>query len=181
LYFERDRRGGFKPSERYDALALATANTHDMATLSGFWRGRDIELRQQVGLIETNEDAEKAFEEREQEKRALLRRLQNESLVEGKAGRGAMHDGSAALRGAVHKFLCNAPSVLVGLSLDDLAGEVDPVNVPGVGPDKYPSWTRRMKMSIEEMPQSGEVQEALQCGGRGMKAREAEVREEVAS
>src|SRR5207253_9907985 len=44
LYFERDRRG-FKPAIDYPPLALATANTHDMATLAGWWNEPDIDLR----------------------------------------------------------------------------------------------------------------------------------------
>src|SRR3712207_9503922 len=45
LYFERGEGGAFTPADRYAADALATANTHDMATLAGFWEGRDVELR----------------------------------------------------------------------------------------------------------------------------------------
>jgi hypothetical protein len=35
------------------------------------------------------------------------------------------------------------------------------VNLPGVAPDQWPSWTRRMTMSLEEMTRSPEVQRAL--------------------
>jgi 4-alpha-glucanotransferase len=70
------------------------------------------------------------------------------------------------LTAAVHEFLCTTPSDLVGQSFDDLIGEVDPVNVPGVGPDKYPSWRRRTRMTMEEASWSFEVDDAIRCKSR---------------
>jgi 4-alpha-glucanotransferase len=159
LYFERNRRGAFKPAERYPRLALATANTHDMPTIAGFWEGRDIEVRSDVGLIASEADAERAREDRETDRAALLRRLRAEKLIP----RGQAPETPAELRGAVHAFLCRTPSQLVGLSLDDLAGEVEPVNVPGVGADKYPSWTRKMRLDLATITASDDVRTALRC------------------
>ena len=64
---------------------------------------------------------------------------------------------SAELRAAVHGFLWSTPAQLVGLSLDDLAGEVEPVNVPGVGPDRFASWTRKMRADLETITTSDEA------------------------
>jgi 4-alpha-glucanotransferase len=169
LYFERDKGGGFLASDRYPPLALATANTHDMATLAGFWRGQDIDDRARVGLIESPEAKAKASAEREQDKVALVERLSAEgTLGRGPwaAGRGAPEPNDVEFRAAVHEFLCKTPAALVGISLDDLAGELDSVNVPGVGPDKHSSWTRKMSMTLEEMRESGGVRAGLRCSGR---------------
>ncbi|HJU65138.1 MAG TPA: 4-alpha-glucanotransferase, partial [Gemmatimonadaceae bacterium] len=92
LYFERTKRGGYRAPSRYEPLSLTTANTHDMATLAGFWQGRDIELKRGVGLIESDDEMQEAKRAREQDRRALMRAL---SDARGR-GRG-VRDDSAAL------------------------------------------------------------------------------------
>ncbi len=160
LYFERDRAGRFRRPEEYPELSLATANTHDMPTLAGFFTGRDIGLRADVGLLPNATAVKEAREERERDQLNLRTRLTEDGLVDG--------DGDpAALTGAVHEYLSRSDAVLVGLSLDDLTGEQDAVNLPGVGPDRYPSWTRKMHTAVEELPDSEYVRSALRCGGRG--------------
>ncbi|MDB4877536.1 MAG: 4-alpha-glucanotransferase [Gemmatimonadetes bacterium] len=171
LYFERDWNSGgaFKPADSYPRLALATANTHDLATLTGFWEGRDIDVRRSVGLIESDEDARRAHDERNTDRVALLRALSVEKIIP----ENSAPQTPAVLRAAVHAFLCRTPSQLVGLSVDDLAGEVESVNVPGVGPDKYPSWTRKMRVSLEVLAASTDALVALRCDGRMRSSTEA--------
>lgn len=158
LYFEREHELGFKPAASYDAMALATANTHDMPTIDGFWRGRDIDVRREVGLIESDDDAAKARQDREEEKRALVQRLRDDGVLKPDD-----EPSGAALRGAVHDFLCRTPSALVGLSLDDIVGESEPVNVPGVGADRFASWTRRLSLPLEALTSDARVAEAMRC------------------
>jgi 4-alpha-glucanotransferase len=157
LFFERDRRGRLKPPRRYPKLALATANTHDLPTIGAFWRELDIDMRLNVGAIPTKRAAMKARHERAAAREALAIALIEEGLWP--LGEGLATD--VALRAAVHAFLRRTPSWMVGIALDDLAGELEPVNLPGVSPDRWPSWTRRMAMPIEEMTQSADVRRAL--------------------
>jgi 4-alpha-glucanotransferase len=164
LYFEREKRGGFKPADRYEPLSLATANTHDMATLTGFWLGRDIDQRARVGLIDGDAAVAAARAERDRDKQDLLSRLAREGILPA-----AEAPNDPELRGAIHEFLCRTPAALVGLALDDLAGETDAVNLPGVGPDKHPSWVRKMSLTIDEMRASPEVGKAMDCHDRSLK------------
>ena len=160
LYFERGKKGAFAPADSYAADALATANTHDMATLAGFWDARDVELRAAVGLL--GRDAVDATrEERERDKQQLVRALVKARVLDGKIDADDRRLAGAELRGAVHDFLALTPSVLVGVALDDVAGERDPVNVPGVSPDQHPSWTRRMEKTLAELRDDPETDVAL--------------------
>jgi 4-alpha-glucanotransferase len=145
LLFERSRRGGFRAARRYSRRALATANTHDLPTLAGWWWGRDLELERELGILPDDAALETARRRREAERRALLRRLARDGAL---CDAGAP-EGPGALAAAVHRFLCATPAPLVGLSLDDLAGELEPVNLPGVAPERHPSWTRRMALAFE--------------------------------
>ena len=169
LLFERDRRGGFKSARSYPSLALATANTHDLPTITGFWDERDIELRAAVGLLDGRDAVERARVVRNDERTALVDRLTAERILPSPVA----PQSPAELRGAVHAFLCRTPSRLVGLALDDLAGELEPVNVPGVGQEKHASWTRKMRQPLEVIMASEDVRAALRCEGRGRVAARA--------
>lgn len=160
LYFEREGETDFRSAASYPRRALATANTHDMPTLSGFRAGRDIELRLQLGMIRP-EQAEDAWRARERECQSLVRRLVADGVLPQEHV-----PTDAELRGAVHEFLCRTPSALVGLSLDDVTGEREPVNIPGVGGDKFPSWTRRMRLSLEELAHDPGVRTAMRSADR---------------
>ena len=62
---------------------------------------------------------------------------------------------------AIHAFIRRTPAALVGLSLDDLAYEQEPVNIPGIWQDRYASWSRRMRMTLEELLGSARTVGAL--------------------
>ena len=55
LYFERGEHGSFVPPRTYARAALATVNTHDLATLAGWWQGRDVALRRELDLATDEE------------------------------------------------------------------------------------------------------------------------------
>jgi 4-alpha-glucanotransferase len=160
MFFEREWDGRFKSAASYPSLALATADTHDMAPIAGFWAGRDVEVRRTVGLIDERE-AQEQLNARDNDRNALLDRLAEETTLP----RGESHS-LAEVIGGVHGFMGRAPSVLVGLALDDIALEKEPVNVPGVGPDRFPSWTRKMREPLEQIMSSAETQVTLRCDGR---------------
>jgi 4-alpha-glucanotransferase len=163
LYFERDTNG-FKPANRYPVQSLATANTHDLPSLTGFWKERDVELKKQVGLINSPDEERAEKGQRARDKKALLERL---DLAPPRSYEEAQFP--RRLTAAAHDFLCSTPSALVGVSLDDLTGEGDPVNVPGVGQDKYPCWRRKSRMTIEEIGWSFAVDDTIRCAGRRAK------------
>ncbi len=157
LTFERESDGSFRAAARYSDRALVTANTHDLPTLAGFWTGRDIALRRALGLIASDDDARGAERARDGERRALLARLADEGI----APRDAAPPSASHLAAAVHAFLCRTPAPLVGLSLDDITGEIDPMNVPGTSLDQYPSWSRRSRIAIESFATDETVRRAL--------------------
>jgi len=159
FYFERDGTR-YRPSDAYEPASLATANTHDLPPIAGYWAGRDIELRRAVGAIPTDEAADAEWAARAAARQGILERL----AADGDLPSADAPTDPAELRGAVHAFLCRTPAAMVGLNLDDLVGESEPVNLPGVTPDLYPSWTRKLSLPLESLAERPEVRAALRCG-----------------
>ncbi len=156
LYFEQTDGPRFRPSSEYPARALVTVNTHDLPPLLGYWHGRDLELRHDAGLT-AGTDLGEAQRHRARERRALLERL----AAEGALPSAEEPSLPAELCSAVHHFLCGTAAALVGLSLDDLVGEEEPVNLPGARLESYPSWSRRLRLPLERLPTDPFVRRAL--------------------
>ena len=64
LYFERHHDGEFAPPSSYPAQAIVAASTHDLPTLTGWWEGRDLAVRAELGLFPNDQAKHDAHEER---------------------------------------------------------------------------------------------------------------------
>jgi glycogen operon protein len=155
--FERDSRGGFRAPRSYARQALATLNTHDMPPLLGYFEGTDLRQLHALGVLPDQEALERARAERSAARTALLKLLEQEGLWPPPAARSL----DAELTVAVHELLARTEPVLAAASLDDLALESEPLNVPGVASAEYPSWSRRMRASIESLAADPTVQRCL--------------------
>lgn len=147
LYFER-RDSTFRSSGRYSRRALVSANNHDLPPLLGYFSGDDLVLRHRVGQIPDDAALKRAQRRRERDCRGLLRRLNRDGFLDSRSATPS----SPTLCAAVTAFLCSTPAPLVSLSLDDLVGETEPVNLPGVSQECHPSWVRRMRVPVDEIP-----------------------------
>src|SRR5207302_730066 len=81
LLFERDPAGEFKPPKEYPQRAIVTASTHDLPTLAGWWEGRDIVVRAELGLFPKEETRAEQSAIRAQDRIRLLQALAREGLL----------------------------------------------------------------------------------------------------
>jgi len=136
LWFEREGIG-FKPGDDYPRHALACLASHDLPTFMGWRAGRDIEIAMAIGQISGVQASEQTAL-RGEEDRLLGNRT-------GYAG-----DDSLLASAATHGFVARTPSQIMLVQADDLAGETDPLNVPGTDRE-WPNWRRRVHVPVEAL------------------------------
>lgn len=152
LLFERDDDGFIAPDD-YPENALVCLATHDLPTFQGWWRCDDVALRAGFDLIGADAAAEQAAS-REVERADLLGDLVAAGLLDqAKADAVTEERAPEDLVVATHRFLARAPSRLFAVRLEDLAGEMHPVNLPSTV-DEYPNWRRRLGVTLEDLPQT---------------------------
>ncbi len=161
LAFERRQDGGFAPPAEYPALAAASAATHDIATLKGFWLGRDMAWRRRLGLYPDANAAEADAKERGRDRRLLLAALVREGLLAAeRQGEFLSESGdplySTELRDAILTHLARSRSRLMLVQLEDVTGESEQANLPGTI-DAHPNWHRRMSRRLEGIVQGGDL------------------------
>jgi 4-alpha-glucanotransferase len=169
----RDKQILFKSPQAWDTTAAATTTTHDLPTVTGWWRGSDIDWRAHVGQIAPAPQADAvpgsataapataapggpapleqalaaAHALREQERRALWRAFEQAGVaVPGHA----MPPREAAPLDETLAFVGMTPAPLVTYPLEDLLGLAEQPNLPG-SIDEHPNWRRRMSASIAQL------------------------------
>ena len=151
LYFERDEQGRFRAPADWPEQALAVVGTHDLPTLAGFWAGQDLRTRRELGLYPEASMAEEQALERAADRAHLLLALEREGLVApGSAVQPPPHMDEA-LACAVHEYLGRSRAWLVGLQLEDVCLQLEPVNVPGTT-DERPNWRLKLAVPLEDLP-----------------------------
>ncbi len=132
------------------ASSVATLNTHDMPTWAGFWRGDDVPLREELGLID-REQATRIQDGRRSMRLAMPASLPESGLRPDPEGA----DPRASLEAALER-LAAGPAAIIQASLGDLLLEPEPQNVPGTGPER-PNWRRRYPWTLDELGRREEI------------------------
>ena len=152
LPFERTSHGGFCAPQHYPEQALVSATTHDLPTLRGFWAGRDIEWKEHLEMYPSSGDAEVAWEDRAKDRLALVKAMRHEGVFHLSSEDKQMPvNMSMKFRQAIYAFLARTRARLLVIPLEDLVGELETPNFPGVPHGAYPSWRLKMTPDIERL------------------------------
>ena len=146
LLFEQEHTGHFKKLMSWPDDALATSTTHDLPTLNGWWRARDIDWNHKLELIDAKTEAQWR-ESREHERRGLRHILgedpQNFRELEAGNEIDPLIDASV-------RFIGHTPAPLALLPLDDALGIEEQPNLPGTL-DTHPNWRRRYSAPVNTL------------------------------
>jgi 4-alpha-glucanotransferase len=152
LLFERDAAGRFRAPEDYPEKALATFATHDLPTFLGWRECHDLGVKRALGI-----DPGETEEERTKAQAALADALYARGLR------------SLDLL-PVMEYLAATPSRMLAVTLEDVLGWIDQVNVPGTI-DEHPNWRRRTGVPLEDFsrqPTLTAVAEIMAKAGRSI-------------
>ncbi len=140
-----EKEGGrFVPPTRYPQLAAACAGTHDLPTLAGWWEGHDIDETEAMGLT-TADNAARARQERAHDRHLLLEAMRQAGLQPAATDRF-----EPALSALIHRYLSDAPSALLLVQADDLAGDTTRINLPGTDRER-PNWRRKLLLPAQDI------------------------------
>jgi (1->4)-alpha-D-glucan 1-alpha-D-glucosylmutase len=158
LYFERDSTGRFRNPDEYPGLAVAAVSTHDLPTLAGFWKGRDLAVRGELGLFPSDEVRSQQILARAADRAGLLLALEKQGLLPDQvsADSASAPEMTPELARAVHAFLAATPAKILTVQLEDALGQADQANLPGTT-EQHPNWRRKLELYLEDLLTDGRV------------------------
>jgi 4-alpha-glucanotransferase len=153
LWFEREKRRFFPPQD-WSVNATAMTSTHDLPTVTGWWRGHDIETRHELDLVA---DPDEEIKTRQADRKTLWR-----SFVRTKAASGEMPAPGEPDRAvdAALEFVAQTPSQLALIPLEDALALEEQPNLPGTI-HEHPNWRRRYPGKADQLLASAQVRKRL--------------------
>lgn len=145
---------GFLPPAAWPACAAAMTTTHDLPTLTGWWRGRDLDWRSGLGLLGAGEDEADLRAQRDADRERLWQALRGHAHLPDAPAPSAAP--SASLLG----FVAAAPCPLALVPLEDATGTIDQPNLPGAD-NRHPNWRQRQPLAAADCLDDPAVRERL--------------------
>jgi 4-alpha-glucanotransferase len=134
LWFQRDGRG-FVPPWRWSRQAAALTTTHDLPTVAGWWRGRDIDWLEKLGRRSEHGDVAAERWARGEDRTHLWRAI-------GHGDEPAPENPESVVEAAL-AFVGSTPCEIAIVPVEDILGLVEQPNIPGTI-DEHPNWRRRL-------------------------------------
>ena len=150
MMFERGGNGDYLPPDVYPKDALVAVSTHDLATLAGWWEGRDMAVREALDLFPSEEVRTKYVAGRAQERARIVQALEREKLIEAGSIDPERDPMTPELARVMHEYLARSPSLLMGVQPEDIVLVREQANMPGTV-DEHPNWRRKLPLTLEEL------------------------------
>jgi (1->4)-alpha-D-glucan 1-alpha-D-glucosylmutase len=159
FYFEKEADGKFKVNHDYPEQALVAVSTHDLPTLSGYWRGWDISTRTDLGLFPEDSLREAQIVGRAQDRARLLIALERQDMLPNGMGvdPASVREMTTELVNAIHLYLARTPSKILMFQLEDIFGQLEQVNLPGTI-EQYPNWRRKIALDLEVLMEDPRIE-----------------------
>ncbi|MDO9708990.1 4-alpha-glucanotransferase [Paracraurococcus lichenis] len=140
LWFEQGQDGRFHSPSHWARNATAMTTTHDLPTVVGWWQGRDIAWREELGLFPDAETVTRETERRAQDRAALWTAFLESGAATGDRPKTAE---APAVVDAALAHVGGADCALAILPLEDALALPEQPNLPGTV-DQHPNWRRRL-------------------------------------
>jgi len=125
MYFEKDPNGGLRAPQSLPKHAFLTLNTHDMPSLRGFMEGIDLKARLDMGIFDEN-----TYSSLWEERKDFLGDVQRKLEEWGLWNEGEEDDSYWPFFWSLVRYLSCAPSTLLSVGLEDVAGVSVQPNLP---------------------------------------------------
>lgn len=145
LWFERDTQAGFTQPRGWGNSDIAMTSTHDLPTVAGWWKGSDIEVRQQAGRLGEGVDPESVKRERESDRPKLWNAFVRNHVSDGPV---PAPDATDAVVDAALRFVARTEVPLSLIPLEDILGSEEQPNLPGTV-NEHPNWRRRLPVAAD--------------------------------
>ena len=152
LWFERDG-DAYRPPGAWSRAAAAMTSTHDLPTVAGWWRGRDLEWRRDLGFLGDEPAVRTEYEARGRQRALLWQAMQASGAA---AGDIPPPEQPAPAVDAAARHVGRAASDLVMLPLEDALAETEQPNLPGTL-HEHPNWRRRTPGAAAQLLDTPEV------------------------
>ena len=114
--------------------------THDLPTVAGWWRGRDIDWRTKLGMNPRGSDEQSQRSLRDADRELLWAALKQAGCVQGDPP--PRNTPESVVNGAL-AFVGGTPSRLAMAPVEDVLALDEQPNLPGTI-NEHPNWRRRL-------------------------------------
>jgi (1->4)-alpha-D-glucan 1-alpha-D-glucosylmutase len=128
-----DGAGNWPATADYPKNSIISSSTPFLATLRGFWAGRDIALKAETNTYRDDQERERAIIARAADRAHLLIALDHEGLLPAglSIDPAALREPDNRLASAVQVYLARTPVKIVLVPMNDLLGLDDQAEPPG--------------------------------------------------
>ena len=140
LWFER-YGPLFTNPRAWTAAAAAMTSTHDLATVAGWWAGRDLQWRGSLGISGGSENHVREQQERIEDRKTLWSAMEFSGAA---FGHPPAPEDADSIVDAATRHIATAACDLIILPIEDALALTEQPNLPSTMDEQHPNWRRRL-------------------------------------